>query len=98
MAVRRLANDWAEHHCFRPVLAETFVDPTRHDSASYRAANWEKVGMTAGHRSGSRSKPPKEILVMPLDPDFRRVLQGGSRPPKRRKPTPLPVQGVVVSS
>ena len=67
------------------------MDPTRHDSASYRAANWEKVGMTAGHRSGSRSKPPKEILVMPLDPDFRRVLKGGNRPPKRRKPTPLPV-------
>ena len=73
------------------MLCETFVDPTRHDSASYRAANWEKVGMTAGHRGGSRSKPPKEILVMPLDPDFRRVLKGGSRPPKRRKPTPLPV-------
>ena len=91
MAVRRLADEWEQRHACRPVLCETFVDPTRHDSASYRAANWEKVGMTAGHRGGSRSKPPKEILVMPLDPDFRRVLKGGSRPPKRRKPTPLPV-------
>ena len=91
MAVRRLADEWEQQHGCRPVLCETFVDPTRHDSASYRAANWEKVGMTAGRRSGSRSKPPKEILVMPLDPDFRRVLKGGSRPPKRRKSTPLPV-------
>ena len=25
----------------------------------YRAANWEKVGMTAGHRGKSRTRPPK---------------------------------------
>ena len=90
MAVRRLADVWQQRHGCRPVLCETFVDPTRHDGASYRAANWEKVGMTAGHRGGSRTKPPKEILVMPLDPDFRTVLKGESRPPKRPKP-PRPV-------
>ena len=83
MAVRRLAGTWEQRHGCRPVLCETFVDPTRHDGASYRAANWEKIGMTAGHRGKSRTKPPKEILVMALDANFRRVLKGESRPPKR---------------
>ena len=85
MAVRRLAGTWEQRHGCRPVLCETFVDPTRHDGASYRAANWEKIGMTAGYRGKNRTKPPKEILVMALDPDFRRVLKGESRPPKRSK-------------
>ena len=88
MAVRRLAGTWEQRHGCRPVLCETFVDPTRHDGASYRAANWEKIGMTAGHRGKSRTKPPKEILVMALDANFRRVLKGESRPPKHRKPPP----------
>ena len=39
--------------------------------------------MTAGHRGGSRTKPPKEIFVMPLTPGFRTVLKGERRPPKR---------------
>ena len=32
--------------------------------------------MTAGHRGKSRTKPPKEILVMALDANFRRVPEG----------------------
>ena len=86
MAVRQLADAWKQRHGCRPVLCETFVDPTRHDGASYRAANWEKIGMTAGHRGGSRTKPPKEIFVMPLAPRFRTVLKGERRPPKRPEP------------
>ena len=91
MAVRQLADAWKQRHGCRPVLCETFVDPTRHDGASYRAANWEKIGMTAGHRGGSRTKPPKEIFVMPLAPRFRTVLKGERRPPKRPEP-PQPPQ------
>ena len=86
MAVRRLGDAWQERHGCRPVLCETFVDPSRHDGASYRAANWRRIGMTAGRRSGRRAKPAKEILAMPLDPDFRAVLRGAAPPPARRKP------------
>ena len=45
--------------------------------------------MTAGKRSGRGAKPAKEILVRPLDPEFRAVLKGETTPgprPKRRSP------------
>ena len=71
------------------VRQETSQSPR--DDLPYRAANWEKIGMTAGHRGGSRTKPPKEIFVMPLAPRFRTVLKGERRPPKRPEP-PQPPQ------
>ena len=52
------------------------LPPIRHTAASDRAANWERIGMTAGRKSGRRAKPAKEILVLPLDRDFRDVLRG----------------------
>ena len=67
------------------------VDPSRFDGTGYRAANWTVIGMTAGRRSGRRAKPPKQILVLPLDPGFRAVLKGENRTPQRRKP-PAPVR------
>ena len=90
LATRQLPGAWEERHGCRPVLCETFVDPTRFDGACYRAANWTVIGLTAGRRSGRRATPPKQILVRPLDPGFRAVLTGESRTPHRRRP-PAPV-------
>ena len=84
MAVERLPGEWRERHGYRPVLVETFVDPTRHDGACYRAANWTRVGETAGRKSGKRRKPAKEIYAKPLDEGFRDALRGRPRAP----PTP----------
>ncbi len=86
MAARQLPGEWRERHGCRPVLCETFVDPTRFDGACYRAANWTAIGMTAGRRSGRRAKPAKQILVLPLDPGFRAALKGQNKTPPRRKP------------
>ena len=89
LALRGLAERWEANHGCRPVLCETFIDPTRFDGACYKAANWETIGMTAGKRSGRGAKPAKEILVRPLDPEFRAVLKGETTPgprPKRRSP------------
>ena len=89
MALRRLPGLWEERHGCRPVLCETFVDPTRFDGACYRAANWEPVGMTAGKRSGRGAKPAKQVLVRALDPEFRAVLKGEAKPrPQRKRRTP----------
>lgn len=94
MAAASLAEEWDRRHHCRPVLVETFIDPTHYDGACYRAANWTRIGMTAGRKSGPRKKPPKEIFALPLDPGFRDVLQG--RPaPKAERPTavePPPVR------
>ncbi len=89
LALRGLAERWEANHGCRPVLCETFIDPTRFDGACHKAANWETIGMTAGKRSGRGAKPAKEILVRPLDPEFRAVLKGETTPgprPKRRSP------------
>ena len=44
MALRRLAEDWAAQHGYRPALVETFIDPERFDATCYRAANWRHIG------------------------------------------------------
>ncbi len=86
MAAARLPGEWERRHGCRPVLCETFIDPTRFDGACYRAANWERIGMTAGRKSGRRAKPAKEILVLPLGRDFRDVLQGRAAPARSPRP------------
>jgi hypothetical protein len=83
-ATRRLAADWEAHYGVRPVLVETFVDPTRFDGACYRAANWVEVGKTAGRRDGIR----KCILAYALCPQWRERLCAA--PPIRLGTLPRP--------
>ena len=83
MATRRLADDWERLHGVRPVLCETFVDETRFRASCYRAANWERIGDTAG-----KGKSRKGVYVMPLCKDAREILRGergagGPKPPTR---------------
>jgi hypothetical protein len=75
---RQISADW-QHIYGHPIyLLETFVEPSRFRGTCYRAANWIAVGQTTGrgkddltHRA---NRPIKEILVLPLDGDFRRLL------------------------
>ena len=89
MAASRLAGEWQLRHGCHPVLVETFIDPTCFEGTCYRAAGWQKIGMSAGRRSGRRATPPKEILVLPLEPDFRRILQGDVPPSRSRRTPPV---------
>ena len=73
MACRQLPDDWQRHHGYRPVLMETFVDPSQFNATSYRAANWLFIGNTQP-RSG---KTPKQVYVYPLVNDFRSILMQG---------------------
>jgi len=78
LSLRRLARDWQERYGYEPVLVETFVDGTRFAGTSYRAANWQWVGQTAGradgYRNGKRSTGKKEIFLFPLRADWRESL------------------------
>ena len=69
MACRQLPVRWQRHHGYRPVLMETFVDPSQFNATSYRAANWLFIGNTQP-RSG---KTQKQVYVtgkrLPLNPD-----------------------------
>jgi hypothetical protein len=68
--LKRLPEDWQDRYHVRPVLAESFVDPTRHSGTSYTAANWSCIGESSGRRDGVR----KMIFVHPLASDWRQQL------------------------
>lgn len=70
LALSRLPGDWEERYNIRPVLVETFVDPTLFSGTCYQAANWRHIGQTSGRRDGK----PKSIFVYPLGRDWRKVL------------------------
>ncbi len=75
---RRLAADWQERYGHRVALLETFVERGRFRGSCYRAANWIGVGQTQGRTRQDRQHvlqtPIKEVLVYPLQADFRKVL------------------------
>lgn len=76
--LRRLAADWQARWGHPVYLAETFVDTTRFRATCYRAANWVRLGESAGrHKRGNRygfGATPKAIYVYELRRDARRWL------------------------
>ena len=70
LAVARLPDDWMTRYHVRPVLLETFTDPSRFSGTCYKAANWRFVGQSAGRRDGQ----PKDIFVYPLAGNWRQIL------------------------
>jgi len=81
IVARQIGDDWQVHHGYRPVLLETFVDPTRFTGASYQAANWQAIGQTAG-------ASPKDCYVYPLEKDFRAILNNEKRPSRSKNSAP----------
>ena len=75
---RQVGEDWQRRWGYRPLLLETFVDPTHFQGSCYRAAGWELLGRTSGEglvRAGRRYQTrPKLIFAKPLQTDFRRLL------------------------
>ncbi len=75
---RRLPADWRARYGYAPVLAETFVETGRFTGASYRAANWTRVGQTQGRgkldRRHEHALPVKDIYLYPLHRRWRQIL------------------------
>ncbi len=75
---RRVGEDWEACWGYRPLLLETFVDPTRFRGSCYRAAGWALLGRTSGDglvRPGKQYQTsPKLIFAKPLQADFRALL------------------------
>jgi hypothetical protein len=70
LVLSRLPQDWEQRYRIRPVMVETFVDPSRFAGTCYKAANWRYVGETAGRRDGR----VKKIFLYPLERWWRKVL------------------------
>jgi len=81
---RQLGDDWSNRWGYRPVLLETFVDPSLYRGVCYRAAGWQAVGETKGEglrlRGHSYQTNRKMILVRPLVRDFRSHLLRNPQP------------------
>jgi hypothetical protein len=74
----RVATDWQAVYGHPVYWLETFVDPARFRGTCYRAANWIVLGRTTGRGKAAPSlaaqRSVKEILGLPLTPDFRARL------------------------
>lgn len=80
LAAKQVRIDWQERYGYEPVLLETFVDVELYRGTCYQAANWVKLGLTAGRgrmdRYNKHLSSPKQIYMYPLRPDFRVHLCG----------------------
>jgi len=89
VAVKQVADDWVRVYGYRPVLIETFVDPTRFTGACYRAANWQYLGQTQGRGRADRHhecrETKKDIYVYPLQHNWRESLTQGYRKAELKK-------------
>ena len=79
-AARALRVDWPAKYGYGLLMLETFVEAGRFAGTCYRAANWRPVGRTTGRTrndpDGIIEAPVKEVLVLPLRRDCRRLLRG----------------------
>jgi hypothetical protein len=77
-ATKQISADWLEYYSIEPVIAETFVEPSRFAGTCYRAANWIEIGSTSGYaKAGSshhNSQEPKRVFLYGLSRDYRRRL------------------------
>ena len=76
--LRRLSRDWQQAWNHPVLLAETFVD-ARYRGTCYRAANWLRLGETAGRsKRGNQylhGGPKKALFVYPLRRHASRILR-----------------------
>ena len=80
-ALRRLRPDWQARYGVEPLLVETLVDESRYSGHCYRAANWIRLGETAGRGRMDRGQQregaaPKAVWVYPLVANAAQRLRG----------------------
>jgi hypothetical protein len=80
-ALQRLGQDWEARYAVQPLLVETLVDESRYSGHCYRAANWIRLGQTAGRgrmdvKHQREGVAPKAVWVYPLVPEAAQRLRG----------------------
>jgi hypothetical protein len=89
LCLDRLCADWLEQHA-HPILAlESFVDGQLFRGTIYKAANWLKLGSTAGFGRVAEDfyvahDRPKQLWVRELDPQARQWLCAQTLPDSLR--------------
>lgn len=79
LATKQIVTDWNSYYSVKPLVAETFVQPSLYFGTCYKAANWVEVGTTKGYAKKGQiyhnSQEPKRIFLYGLDKQTRRQLQ-----------------------
>ena len=91
IACKQVCDDWQTLYKTRPVLIETFVDPSKFKATCYRAANWQHLGKSQGRAKtkSSEGKTAKEVYVLPLVKNAKSILiNGPGITPKKSKVRP----------
>jgi len=89
LVLSQLAADWKRQQGLQPVLVETFVEEPRYAASSYRAVNFERLGLTQKRRG----KTQKTVYVYALEAQAKTILVSGRarvRRKKARAPAPVP--------
>lgn len=86
--LRRLRDDWHAGFGYKPMIAETFVDPHYARGTCYKATNWQPLGFTAGSGRHARDfyqkhGKPKHLWCLELVKGARQKLAD---------PAPLPAE------
>jgi hypothetical protein len=71
ISLRSLQDEWENAHEYRPLVAESFLDPQQHTGTLYKVTNWTPLALTKGfarHRADFYKdlKSPKQLWVKPL--------------------------------
>jgi hypothetical protein len=78
LAATRVRADWPQRYGYAPVLLESFVDERRFAGTVYKAANWQRLGESAGRGRQDREQRAgagvKAVYALPLQRDWRTVL------------------------
>jgi hypothetical protein len=91
LALRELPGEWQRIHGFRPLLAESFHDPARHQGTLYKVTNWIPLGLTKGfarHRADFYQdlQSPKQLWIRPLQKNARSLLALPGELPEEHRP------------
>lgn len=103
-SLRCLCEQWEQAHGYRPLMAESFTDPQKHEGTCYKASNWQPVGTTAGysrHRADYYipNDDPKCLWLYPLRPDAKKLLCAPTLPePYARGLSPAPTGALPLNA
>ncbi len=92
LLLRRVASDWEGRYDVRPVWVETPVERQNHNGRSLAAANWRRLGQSAGR--GRDDRPGQKLASVIYTPEEVRMLEALKKKPlKTVRESPPLLQG-----
>lgn len=78
----QIPTDWQNKFNYKPILFETYVDPSEFHGSIYKSANWAFIGQTSGNYIKSKTdnkmahtNSPKDVYIYPIDENYKDILR-----------------------